>query len=280
MSRWTPQKKATQSHQRKTISITFATGAIALASLGTASAALTAQDGFDSYSTGAIGTQGSAGSGWAGAYSSTTNGSATVTSGSLGAVSTGNKVMLSGVTAGSATTVRDLSPTITGNFYIGFSFQSNSDSVRSAGIQLRSSDSSEKAFIGISNGEGTRKLGIYGSTTGVSSTTAGNGTTYQLVVKVSFNASGSNEVLQLFIDQATEGTANATATYNFNGYNGSQENFGRIALFAGGGADTTTASFDNVRIATTYAEALAVPEPSSALLIGSFAALALLRRRR
>ena len=265
---------------KKTISTIFATGAIALASFGTASAVVLASDNFNSYATGTVGDQGAAGSGWGSSYFPVSSGTATVTTGSIGPVSTGNRLVVSGVTAGSAVAVRDLSPIITSDFYVGFSFRSDTTSNRSAGFQIRSSDSSEKAFIGISNGEGTRKLGIYGSTTGVSSITAGNGTTYQLVVKVSFNASGSNEVVSLFIDQATEGTANATATYNFNGYNGSQENFGRIALFAGGGTDTTTASFDNVRIATTYAEALAVPEPSSALLIGSFGALALLRRRR
>ena len=205
-----------------------------------------------------------------------------MTTGSIGPVSSGNRLVVTGVTEGSAVAVRDLSPTITGDFYLGFSFRNETDNTRSTGLIIRSSGSEEKAFIGISNNStDTRRLGIYAGTSSESPIAAGNGTTYQLVVKVSFNASGSNEVVSLFIDQATEGDADATAIYNFTGTNGNEENFGRVALFAGGGGSGTNASsFDNIRIATTYAEALAVPEPSSAMLVGSFGALALLRRRR
>ncbi len=267
---------------KNTLSITFATGAIALASLGTASAALTAKDAFD-YTTGGLSGKGAAGGGWGGAWgNASANGTKDVVSGSLtssvASGETGNKASMVGASGGSAAIYRTLSSSITtGTYYVGFTFQTNTTSARTAGLSLFDGTATEKVLVGISNNEGTRKLLISNGTfTDATAITAANGTTNQMVLRVDMSTTG-NETLNLFVDQATEGTANATLTSINFGASG----FNTFRLFAGGASTDPlqSAFFDEVRIGTTYADAL-VPEPSSAMLIGSFGALALLRRRR
>jgi hypothetical protein len=273
---------------KKPISATFATAAIAMASLGSASAVVIATDDFNTYSTGALGPSngGSAGAGWSGAWSGATSpGTAIVTTTSLAPTTSGNRVVVSGASTGSALPLRFLTNYLnTATVYLGFVFRNETTSIRSTGLSL-SSDASDKAFIGISSFYETRRLGILGGTnSALSSTTVANGTTYRLVVKLQFDVSSGNEVLNLFINQATEGVADATATYDFFGLSGNNnQGINRVGLFAGGTMGDqafTTSSFDSIKFATTYAEAMTVPEPSFAMLIGSFGAIALLRRRR
>ena len=267
--------------------ITFAACAVTLASAGISHAALIAQDAFD-YASGALSGQGAAGGGWAGAWgNASTNGTKDVVTGSLtspvAAGAMGNKASIAGASNGSAAIFRTLSSSITtGTVYVGFTFQTNTTSARTAGLSLFDGTSNEEVLVGITNNEGTKKLTIGSDGVDASSTiTAVNGVTNQLVLRVDFAA--GNETLNLFVDQASEGTANATLTNQDFGANG----FNSIRLFAGGerltGLNSPNAAqsvfFDEVRIGTTYADAL-VPEPSSAMLIGSFGALALLRRRR
>lgn len=260
---------------------TIAFCAAASAVSGTLKGAVTAQDAFN-YTVGSdnLSGQGTAGNGWAGAWgNASSSGTQSVTTGSLDSPVTtfesGNKTTIQTGGTNNSLIFRSLaSPITTGTVYVGFIFKRNTASNRTAGLSLYSGLSTELLLIGI-NDDSAGKLQISGTNT---TTTATNGTSYQLVLRVDFNASGSNEALNLFVNQAAEGTADATIS-NLNFAAG----FDTIRLFAGSsrnGLGAQSADFDEVRIATTYADALAIPEPSAALLVGCLGALTLLRRRR
>lgn len=264
--------------------------AVPLCTMQFASAALSAIETF-SYPVGPLSGQNSSPSGFSGAWgSASANGSSTVTSGSLispvAAGETGNKATLAGAAGGSAAIFRQLNSSLTtGTHYVGFTFRVNTDSIRTAGLSLYSGTTTERLFIGMSSIPGNADRSLRFAENGV--TTPGGGTatavttgqTYQLVLRVDFDATNNNERLRLFVDQATEGVADGDANTVDLGTGG----FDTIRLFAGGaqtGINAQIADFDGFRIATTYGEALAIPEPSAVMLLGSLGCFSLLLRRR
>lgn len=245
--------------------------ALILHSAGTASAQLIASDAFD-YTPGALSGQGSASGGWAGAWNTST-GSNTVVLGSLSPGVTGNKATIDG-TSGSSSIFRSLNTAISsGTVYIGFIIQRNTTSDRAAWLSF---GPSSVFNTGVADGKLAMAIGG-GGPSAFTSINATNGTPFQMVLKVQFNLSGSNERFDLFVNQATEGTPDATIlSYNIGG--GMQA----FRLFAGGVSGLVpaqNASFDEIRISNSYSMAV-VPEPSTfAMLLGGLALLRIRCRR-
>ena len=97
-------------------------------------------------------------------------------------------------------------------------------------------------------------------------------TTYRLVARVTFNAAtGTDDNLALFVDQATEGTPLLSTT------NSTLTSFDNLIFREESNSEAT---LGNLIVATTYAEAAAVPEPSSTALLGLGGLALILRRRR
>ena len=97
------------------------------------------------------------------------------------------------------------------------------------------------------------------------------GTSARLVAKITVVDGGAdNDLVELFVNQGTEGTADASASYTI-------DDFTQLTHRAGNGSGQTTLS--NLIIADDYASAAAVPEPSSSALLG-LGGLALILRRR
>jgi hypothetical protein len=96
-----------------------------------------------------------------------------------------------------------------------------------------------------------------------------------LAMKVEWNPAGTDDVISVYnvTDLTTEPTvALATATVDFSQAEQNTMNIFNIS-------DTQVAFVDEIRVATTFAEAVGVPEPSVALL-GALGGLLMLRRRR
>ena len=163
-------------------------------------------------------------------------------------------------------------------FYISFLLRSD----RATDVRLGLGTTGTGRFMGMSQG-----TFFAGNTTGG---TFNINTTYLLVAKVTPNASGSNEQIQLwaYADGATiptsEGTAGAAIIDNsgvsfISGTGTWNSGFGFYYSNVNA-SDSYNASFDELRIGTTWSSVTPVPEPSSALLLGfGLAGLAYLRRR-
>jgi hypothetical protein len=103
------------------------------------------------------------------------------------------------------------------------------------------------------------------------------GETVNIAVRVDFNAS-ANDNFTLWLNPVAgvaEGSQAAAITTSITDRDGQFDN---VRLRAGNGLDAIT-TFDNIIFATEFADVVAVPEPSSAALIG-LAGLALILRRR
>lgn len=185
---------------------------------------------------------------------------------------------------------RELDTAITsGTVYLGFVFQRNVNTPNTAHASLTYQPFIDSAAvsIGVANtiAPNQHQIGIQ-SISGFFSTgiTSSIGVTYQLVAKIELNVSGSNDVISLFVNQATEGTPDATSSSVL--VNHFPSGFDALLLRAntgtGGGSPqpAQSAHFDEVRFATTYAEAL-IPEPAAAAaLLLAAAHLAPRRRQR
>ncbi len=240
-----------------------------------ASADIIAQEAF-AYDAGSLATN-NGGSGFASGWT----GAGNVTAGSLDSPvttgETGNKATVTGG-ASSATAFRILDANVnTGTVYVGFIFTRKTTGTRTTGLSLFDG-SNERLLIGVSGNEGNGDLFISGSnsSSGDTNINATPGTAFQLVAKIVFNASG-DETVSLFVNQATEGIADATNIASFDG-----SGFDRIRLFGGSTRSapegTGSGDFDEIRIADNYAQAL-IPEPASLALLGLGGLLMLPHRR-
>ncbi|MGE9267868.1 MAG: hypothetical protein ACQKBY_07205, partial [Verrucomicrobiales bacterium] len=200
-----------------------------LAGAGTASAAMIATESFDYSEDPLSGANG--GTGWGGAWgNASANGSKNVVAGSLssslGETVSGNQVNMVGVSAGSAEIFRDLAVdwSVNATYYVGFTFRKNSAVLRTTALSLFDG-SNEELLIGPTSASNNFHLGK--ATLVDSGVEATTNDIFRLVAKIEVNSGGVDQ-FSLFVNQATEGTADAS---------GSEEigTIDRIRLFAGGG---------------------------------------------
>lgn len=162
-----------------------------------------------------------------------------------------------------------------GTMYIGFDFTVDNNAGEGGGGGFFAglgfyNGGAERALVG--NAWTGLNYGIAGPIgANASSTAYAVGTTVHLVAKLTVVDGGTaNDTIELFINQLTEGSADASVT-------GTLDDFTSLTHRAGNGAGQTTLS--NLVVADDYLSAAAVPEPSSSALL-SLGGLALILRRR
>ena len=100
---------------------------------------------------------------------------------------------------------------------------------------------------------------------------------HMLAMKVNWNSGSDDEIFVFdlssdFSVEPAEGTALASATFNWS--QAEQDMLNNLAI-----NESQVNFLDEIRVATTFAEATGIPEPSAALL-GALGGLVVLRRRR
>ncbi|MBN2022771.1 MAG: hypothetical protein JW809_08235 [Pirellulales bacterium] len=283
-----------------------------LSATAPATAELIAADDFESYSLGSILDQGTVGGGWASAWSgrgSTKSGYVPlrdVSAGVMAGFGQSLEVGFSSITTSGAPTnhniVQRTFDAQTGDVYVGFAVKttgmdtagvgdfvqlffnntvdtsntsSSKDSSLSGAIDFGPApDGSEGAYI-------VRKGGDYQTPT---SFLHPNDEIHRVVIR--FSKSGGNggnyDEVALFVDQATEGTPDAMRgeTDEVNLAAGSLTTLSQLHLRLYGLEATDRVYVDDLRIATTYAEAIPEPSGLALALVGGGLLLAVIHRRR
>jgi hypothetical protein len=201
------------------------------------------------------------------------NGGLSYSSGGNNLPTSGNAAFFDATSNASQGSARQLGQVVdSGTVYISFLFQTSA-AQRFTALGLfngGTADAQQKLNIG----KPFNTIGLSGNgTAGGTDGTLTGGATYFLVTKVEFT-SPTQATASLFINPALgqePATANATRS------NGDFA-FDRIRLFAGGNA-TNTATFDEIRIGSTFESVAPVPEPTS-LGLAAVACGGLLARRR
>ena len=245
-------------------------------------ATLLSYESFD-YATGNLAGQ-NGGTGFTGAWATVgDSGAATVQANSLAystLSTTGNKTYLlpTTQTSGASRTFSDIN---SGSLYM--SFLANLDEGnRFFAIRLYDG-SAQRALVGrLSTSNWMIQSTNGGNVNGFTAIAPTLDTTFLIVLRIDFNASGDNERLRLYVNPTPGGTEPVTAGADITSLASFQIN--RLDIAAGyttGGASTTAKGwFDEIRMGTTYADVTPIPEPSTMALFGGAAALLLLRRRR
>jgi hypothetical protein len=244
-------------------------------------AAVIATDDFESYSAGALNTA-SGGSGWTSSWTAV-NGIATQTSAVTGGGNLAGEIVGQADGSNNSTTAalrRFAQQQSTVYFSVSFNAVAglNTDDFVQFYLSNGTTNNSSGGFGKVSTDTsfiGARVGSSNGGTTVSSSTTIVLGTTYQLVGKISKTSGGNYNRIDLFINP-TDTTEPALASVTQTGDSGVSglQYFG-VRSFQVDPGDRY--QFDNVRIATTFAEAV-VPEPAALALIG-VVGFGLLRRR-
>lgn len=247
-------------------------------------AQLIAYDGF-SYTTGAGGLYGSnGGTGWASAWTGfpTSSSFNTVNSGSMSytdaqstsLTTTGNSVeIVSGSTTAPSYTralSSALTPSTGSSVWLSFLGAGTGGSTMGLTLFNGSTQLLQLGNSGTNNAWGIRQLsgGSAFSSSGVamSSSVGTLGSTYLVVVKISFQ-DGADKV-EMFLNP-TLGTTDPTSSTSL-GYASQQlvdiTSLSQIGF--GVGTASQKLDFDELRIGTTYADVVAVPEPKALALIG------------
>lgn len=256
-------------------------------------AALIADDTFESYTTGTSVAGGAGGTGWSGAWGSA-GGTPNIVSGVLSGLGQSLELAPADGTHSNNIVFRQFTPQ-TGTVYVGFvlqtggSFDGNDffqvfmddDAAGELGDSGDAGNALSVAVLGSS--EYRLRKGSGFSSGGGSQVTTGapahaNETANQLVLKLSKSsglATGNYDELELFVDGTS--ILSMDSTHAGNDLVGTTLSTFHVRLSSLESADRIY--IDDVRIATTFAEA--VPEPSSIILAacGVIAGIAVLRKR-
>lgn len=265
----------------------------------TARATLIAYDGFEDYTTDAALNTGASGTGWSTNWSSVTavkvvspaspitytNGAVTI-NGSTRSAEVADPAGNNGVALDNAASRSFTAQT--GTVYFSFLFRVESGAGADDFIQFSlNNDTSitNSGSIGdLSNVSGTNLFasrigGISGGTSVNSTTSATGATTFFLVGKISKTSAGNYNRMELFVNPATltePGVVSATQN--------ADSGTAAISYFTLRISNIETDDqyrFDELRIGTTWADVVPVPEPSAcAALAGGLALMAAALRRR
>ncbi len=262
----------------------------------TARATLIAYDGFDSYTSDAVLNTNAGGSGWTANWSSLST--VKVVTPSTALTYTGGAVSINGGTRAAEAATPTVDPTDnvasrnfttqTGTVYFSFllRIESGSDSTDFFQFSLNNDTSiTNSGSIGdLSTTDGANNFaarigGTSGGTSVNSTTTASGATTYFLVGKISKTSGGNYNRMELFVNPTTLTESGVAATQNADSGTAAISYF---TLRLAGIETTDQYRFDELRIGTTWADVVPVPEPSACAAITGVLVLmaAALRRRR
>jgi hypothetical protein len=274
-----------------------------LSATSVASASLIASDDFESYNLGALSGQGAAGLGWSGAWGGIagTSGSSAVARNVVAGAMTnfGQSMEVGFSTTGTGNNIVQRGfDAQTGTVYIGFLvkttgfesggngdfFQLYANNASHTSTTLRADGTSPSGGIdfsdsGLGGAYVARKGRDYQTN---SSLLHENDLIRQMVIRLSKTGSnGDNyDEVALFVNQGTEGTPDA-ARGAADPTSLTLTTLSQIHLRIYDFETGNRVYLDNLRIATTYAEAASIPEPAGfAMLLAGSAALALWARRR
>lgn len=218
----------------------------------------------------------SGGFGFFNAWSVTGNGTVTVDDGSIQVTptNTGNTYAVRTL----STAVSDVAGT---EVFIAIQ-AARTTGLRFIGMELWN-DSTNTGFFGINSGQTDWGFNAYGSLVSNNGGLAVvQGEPDLLVLHIQFQATGPGtaDMIRLYVNPGETLPVTPNLVHSDNANNG----FNRIQLGAGFNNvthATAEAVFDNIRIATTWAEVMAVPEPGRALLLtAGLMVISQLRRRQ
>ena len=215
------------------------------------------------------------GTGFGGAYTGT--GSITAPGQTFtGITSAGNKFTTAGTDGGAFRTLSAPIGTDAGVIFVRFLTSSTAAATPNyAGLSFFFGGS-EELFMGKTGG--AANYGIDVSGVGIASSTFPVSTaTTLLVYRVSFGI--ASDKIDLYVNPGSTLPVTPNATFTTANNSAFPATFDNIRLQSGGGPETF--NFDEIRIATTAAEVLPIPEPGSlGLMVGSIALLGSQRRRK
>lgn len=267
---------------KRFLSPLFAVFALTALTLGATpvQGAVIAFEDFEDYTSGVDLNGLNGGTGWTNAWATFAGGNAQVADGVTGMFGNVGRFTVGGTWNNLAD--RDLVTAQTGTVYIGMLLQV-SDYGDDSALKLYANNNGGSSFNngaggGLSGFDGAGALSprfVAQSGGGGAQTTERivEDTTYALIFRISKDASSNYNTVDLFIDQAVEGTPDATDVEDSTASTIGVIHFRAIS-------HTGTSYVDNITVATTYAEAYAsiVPEPGSMALLG-IAGLCVLRCR-
>lgn len=257
-----------------------------------ASADLIASDDFESYSLGDIVGQGAAGNGWLGAYGGDAGSQEIheVVNGAL--VGLGQSLAVgrgsgTGTWTRNSVVLREFNSQVGDKLYVGFLVQPDltTDGTTNDFMQIYLNNLSGTATQGTSYSGGIEDSSFFARKGGedqvYGTATATSGTLYQVVLAFSKSVSGADEnfdSVAIYVNQPTETSPDVSLGPGDAGtVDLPSMSYFHVRLSGLEGGDRFY--IDNLRIATTYAEA--IPEPSCMVLasVGVILGIAVLRKR-
>lgn len=262
-------------------------------------AALIAYEGFNYTANQTLGGQ-NGGSGWTSdwkgdaALNTDTISGGTVNVTSPGSTYTGLQVSGNAATVtpttGTTRAYRSFDSVNSGTVYVSALMDKTNSGTRFLGLSFYDG-ANENFFMGLNTGQSTWNTGLVPGLA-PPSTFTDTGVPTWLVMRMDFNAVGvgsAYERVRLYVNPTPGGLEPGTASADSLNYNTSTDipQIDRIHIGAGftsvipaGTFTTTTGTFDELRIGTTWADVVVIPEPSTWALLAFSLTTVMIRRRR